>query len=77
MDILKQIYYLVDENLPVISRRSLAGERLWDTLTPAQQALFEQYQSDQGRLEEAERQNLFYATLRLGHAVISGDSRTP
>lgn len=75
MDVLKQIYQLVDGNLPVFSRRSAAGDRLWDTLTPEQRALFEQYQCDQGRLEDEERQILFYAALRLGNAMLSGDSR--
>ena len=77
MSMLNQIYYLVDEALPVVEYNRPAKAALAATLTPKQKALFNAYEDESTRIEDEDRQLLFCATLRLGASIAAGDSRTP
>ena len=65
-DILTQIDYLVDEYLPVVQYPDDAQRALEATLTPEQAPLFEAYQMEAFRRDNAERQILFAYLVRLG-----------
>lgn len=65
-DILTQIDYLVDEYLPVVQYPDDAQRALEATLTPEQAPLFEAYQMEAFRWDNAERQILFAYLVRLG-----------
>ena len=65
-DILTQLYYLVDESLPVVQYPDDAQRALEATLTPEQAVLFEDYQMEAFRRDSAERQILFDYLVRLG-----------
>ena len=56
-DIITEIYYLVDEKLPMGPHDPAVERRLWDSLTPEQAALFEAYQ---------EMEALFRFLVKLG-----------
>lgn len=65
-DIITEIYYLVDEKLPMGPHDPAVERRLWDSLTPEQAALFEAYQEMEAAREESERQALFRFLVKLG-----------
>ena len=65
-DIVTEIYYLVDEALPMGPRDPAVEDRLLDALTPEQKVLFAAYQEMEAAREEAERQTLFRVLVKLG-----------
>lgn len=65
-DILTQLYHFVDEFLPVVQYPDDAERALEATLSPEQQALFEDYQMEVFRRDDAERRILFDYLVRLG-----------
>ena len=65
-DIITDLYYLVDENLPDGPYDSALERRLLDTFTPEQLALFEAYREMDFLRVDAERLALFRYTLQLG-----------
>lgn len=65
-DILTQLYHFVDELLPVVQYPDDAERALEATLSPEQRALFEDYQMEVFRRDDAERRILFDYLVRLG-----------
>ena len=65
-DILTQLFYLVDEFLPVTQYPNDAQQALEATLTPEQMALFEEYQMEVFRRDDAEQRILFHYLVKLG-----------
>lgn len=65
-DILTQLYYFVDEFLPVVQYPSDAQRALEATFTPEQEALWEEYQREAFHRDSAERQILFNYLVKLG-----------
>ena len=65
-DIITEIYYLVDEKLPMGPYDPTVERRLWDSLTPEQASLFEAYQGMEAAREVSERQDLFRFLVELG-----------
>lgn len=65
-DMLNQLYYFIDEYLPVIKYPDNAQRALEATLTPEQMALFEEYQMEVFRRDDAERRILFNYLVKLG-----------
>ena len=65
-DILTQIYYLVDEYLPVVQYPDDAQRALEATLTPVQAPRVAADHMDAFRRDNAERQILFAYLVRLG-----------
>ena len=65
-DIITELYYLVDENLPVYKYPDDAERALEATLSPEQRKLFEDYQMEAFRRDDAERRILFDYLVKLG-----------
>lgn len=65
-DILTQLYYLVDENLPVCQYPNDAQQALEATFSPEQYRLFEAYQKEAFNRDDAERRILFRFLVKLG-----------
>lgn len=65
-DILTQLYNVVDELLPVVQYPDDAERALEATLSPEQQALFEDYQMEAFRRDDGERRILFNYLVKLG-----------
>ena len=65
-DILTQLYYLVEDNLPFHSPLNPMEQALLATLNPQQTELFLAYQERESRREDVERRELFQFLLRLG-----------
>ncbi len=65
-DILTQLYYLVDENLPGYPYLSDIEDTFLATLTPEQQPLFEAYQMEAFQRNDTERRILFNYLVKLG-----------
>lgn len=65
-DIITDLYYLVDENLPNVPYDSALEARFLDTLSPEQLELFEEYLEMDFRREDAQRLALFRYLVRLG-----------
>ena len=76
-DILSKLYYMIDEYLPNVQYPDDAQRALEATLTPEQALLFEDYQMEVFRRDDAERRILFNYMLRLGWHIPAEDSRTP
>ena len=65
-DIITELYYLVDENLPVYKYSDDAERALEATLSPEQRKLFEDYQMEVSRRDDAERRILIDYLVKLG-----------
>ena len=65
-DIITEIYYLVDEKLPMGPHDPAVERRIWDSLTPGQACLLLGYQEMEPAREESERQDLFRFLVKLG-----------
>ena len=66
MDILSEIYYLIDESLPTQHYPDPAAKALCATFTPQQLRLFDDYISEENSREDAERLRLFLFLVKLG-----------
>ena len=65
-DLIDQLYYLIDESLPV-QRYPDSAEQAWEaTLSPQQHQLFEDYQMEVFRRDSSERLILFRYLVKLG-----------
>lgn len=65
-DLIDQLYYLIDGMLPVQHYPARAEQALEATLSPEQQQLFEDYQMEVFRRDNAERLILFRYLVKLG-----------
>ena len=65
-DILTQLYYFVDEFLPVTQYPNDAQQALEATLTPEQEVLWEDYQREPFCRDDGERRVLFDYLVKLG-----------
>ena len=65
-DLLSKLYYMIDEYLPVVQYPDDAQRALEATLTPEQAVLFEDYQMEAFRRDNAERRILFDYLVKLG-----------
>ena len=65
-DFIDQLYYLIDENLPVQRYPDQAERALEATLSPQQRRLFEDYQMEVFERDNAERLILFHHLVKLG-----------
>lgn len=65
-DLIDQLYYLIDESLPVQRYPHSAEQALEATLSPKQQQLFEDYQVEAFRRDSSERLILFRYLVKLG-----------
>ena len=65
-DLLFELYYMIDEHLPVVQYPDEAQRALEATLTPEQTVLFENYQMEVFRRDNGERLILFEYLVRLG-----------
>lgn len=65
-DILTRLYYFVDDFLPTVQYPNDAERALTATFTPEQMALFEDYQMEVFRRDDAERRILFDYLVKLG-----------
>lgn len=66
LDILTQLYYMIDESLPVIKYPDKAERALEATFTPEQEALWEEYRQEDFEREDEERRILFHYLVKLG-----------
>ena len=65
-DLIDQLYYLIDEALPIQRYPDRAEQALEATLSPEQRQLFEDYQMEVFERDSAERLILFRYLVRLG-----------
>ena len=66
LDILTQLYYMIDESLPVIKYPDKAERALEATFTPEQEVLWEDYQREAFCRDDGERRVLFDYLVKLG-----------
>lgn len=64
-DMITELYYLVDENLPVRQTPDPAAQALLSTLSPEQRRLFDAYCGESAALEDAARFGPFRDPVRL------------
>ena len=65
-DLIDQLYYLIDERLPVQRYPDQAKRPLETTLSPEQRELFEDYQMEVFRRDSSEGRILFRYLVKLG-----------
>ena len=65
-DLLEQIYYLIDESLPVRHYPDPAERALCATFTPEQEKLFDAYVMEAADKENKDRLQLFFRLLKQG-----------
>ena len=65
-DLMTQLYYFLDDFLPNTKYPDDAERALTATFTPEQMALFEDYQMEAFRRDDAERRILFDYLVKLG-----------
>ncbi len=66
MDILTEIFYLIDESLPSQSYHDPAAKALCATFTSEQAKLFDDYIAEESAREDSERLRLFHFLVKLG-----------
>ncbi|NCB63100.1 MAG: hypothetical protein EOM52_05715 [Clostridia bacterium] len=74
-DILHEFYCLVDESLRAGNSDGPAERTFYASLSEAQRSLFEDFLSESGDFDDAERQRLFFFALHLGITLAAGDTR--
>ncbi|MCI9263603.1 MAG: hypothetical protein HFF06_03415 [Oscillospiraceae bacterium] len=65
-DILFQLYYMIDEFLPMVQYPSDAQQALEATFTLEQEVLWENYQQEAFYRDDGERRILFNYLVKLG-----------
>lgn len=65
-ELLEQIYFLIDESLPVLRYPNSAEQALLATFTPEQEKLFDDYLSEAANKENGDRLQLFHYLVKLG-----------
>lgn len=65
-DLLTEMFYLIDESLPLQHYPDPAAKALLATFTPEQNELFDDYVAEEASRENAERLLLFQYLIKLG-----------